>query len=182
MYRRTPLALALAAALVAGPALAAAQPRAALPDPCTPAAQPCITVAFEDAEIREVLAAFAQFSGRSIVVGRDVEGTVTAAIRRQPWDVALKAILEVNGMTAVEDASGILRVQVLGSALAREAEAPLVTRVFRLSYTPVAEVAATLEPLVSERGSISTSPTTNTLIVTDTAESLARIAPLLGGE
>ena len=56
-----------------------------------------------------------------------------------------------------------------------------MTQVFRLSYVPVAEIAASLAPLVSERGSISTNPTTNTLVVTDTESSLRRIGSLLGG-
>ena len=63
-------------------------PAAALSD------QPRITVTYQDADIRDVIAAFAAFSGRTIVVGKDVQGTVTAEIKNQPWDVALRAILQ----------------------------------------------------------------------------------------
>lgn len=62
-----------------------------------------ITVTYQDAEIRDVLAAFASFSGRTIVVGREVKGTVTAEIKDQPWDVALKSILEAQGLAASEE-------------------------------------------------------------------------------
>ena len=37
--------------------------------------QPRITVTYQDADIRDVIAAFATFSGRTIVVGKDVAGT-----------------------------------------------------------------------------------------------------------
>jgi type IV pilus assembly protein PilQ len=53
-----------------------------------------LTVTFQDTDIRDVIASFAAFSGRTIVVGKDVTGTVTAEIRNQPWDVALRAILQ----------------------------------------------------------------------------------------
>ncbi|HKG93301.1 MAG TPA: AMIN domain-containing protein, partial [Gemmatimonadaceae bacterium] len=46
--------------------------------------QPRITVTYQDTDIRDVIAAFATFSGRTIVVGRTVQGTVTAEIRDQP--------------------------------------------------------------------------------------------------
>ncbi|MBW3671587.1 MAG: PAS domain S-box protein, partial [Acidobacteria bacterium] len=55
--------------------------------------QPRITVNFQEADIRDVLGSFAEFTGRSIVPGSDVSGAVTATIRDQPWDVALQTIL-----------------------------------------------------------------------------------------
>src|SRR5258708_5268331 len=45
--------------------------------------QPRITVTYQDADIRDVIAAFASFSGRTIVVGKDVQGTITAEIKNQ---------------------------------------------------------------------------------------------------
>src|SRR5688572_24696673 len=65
-----------------------------------------ITVTYQDADIRDVLAAFAAFSGRTIVVGKEVAGTITAEIKDQPWDVALQAILQAQGLAASEERSG----------------------------------------------------------------------------
>ena len=76
----------------------------------SPAVAPRITVTYQDADIRDVVAAFAAFSGRTIVAGKDVAGTVTAEIRDQPWDVALRSILSAHGMAATEEASGIIAV------------------------------------------------------------------------
>jgi type IV pilus assembly protein PilQ len=70
--------------------------------------QPKITVTYQDADIRDVLAAFASFSGRTIVVGRDINGSVTAEIKDQPWDIALQAILSSQGLAATEDGNGII--------------------------------------------------------------------------
>ena len=56
--------------------------------------QPRMTVTWNDADIHDVLAGFAAFSGRTIVVGKTVTGEVNAEIKDQPWDVALQAILQ----------------------------------------------------------------------------------------
>ena len=45
-----------------------------------------ITVTWFEATIGEVVSGFAAFSGRSIIMGRDITGTVTAEIKNQPWD------------------------------------------------------------------------------------------------
>lgn len=129
--------------------------------------QPRITVTFQEADIRDVLASFAEFTGRSIVPGAGVEGDVTATIRDQPWDVALQTILRAYGLAAQELPSGIIQVDAIERLQERQTQEPLVTQTFRINYVPVSEVASTLEPLSSERGRISINPSTNTLIVTD---------------
>jgi type IV pilus assembly protein PilQ len=179
--RRLPI-LVVMTVLFAGtlPALPADAQRARAPLPCPDSRQRCITVTFRDAEIADVLAAFADFSGFSIVAGAGVAGRVSAEIRNQPWDVALQAILQAHGLEARETHPGLLRVEAQGRLRDREVQEPLVTRVFRINYVPVQELAATLAPLRSERGSISASPATNSLVVTDTETHLRRIAALLG--
>jgi type IV pilus assembly protein PilQ len=129
--------------------------------------QPRITVTFQEAEIRDVLASFAEFTGRSIVPGAGVEGMVTATIRDQPWDIALQTILRAYGLAAQEMPSGIIQVDAIERLQERQTQEPLVTQTFRINYVPVSEVATSLEPLSSERGRISINPSTNTLIVTD---------------
>ena len=52
-------------------------------------AQPRITVAYQDADIRDVIAAFASFSGRTIVIGKDVTTrslpALTGAGKEKRW-------------------------------------------------------------------------------------------------
>lgn len=142
--------------------------------------QPRITVSFQDADIRDVIATFAEFTGRSIVPGSGVEGTVTATIREQPWDVALESILRAYGLAAEELPSGIIQVDAIGNLQERRTQEPLVTRTFRINYVPSAELQATLEPLLSERGRISINPTTNTLVLTDVRSVMDDIGRMLG--
>lgn len=161
-----------ATAALDAPALAARPPAQA-------AQQPRITVTFQDADIRDVLATFAEFTGRSIVAGSEVTGMVTATIREQPWDLALETILRAYGLDAEELPSGIIRVDAVANMQTRETQEPLVTRPFRVNYVPVAELQATLDPLKSERGRIGVSATTNTLIVTDVASVVEALAAMV---
>src|SRR5207237_6989450 len=98
-----------------------------------PPQQP-ITIAWEKADIRDVLAAFAAFSGRTIIPAKGVEATVTAAIINKPWDVAMKAILNAYGYDAIEDQNGIIVVNSIEALAARPRYEPLTTRTIRFNY------------------------------------------------
>src|SRR5215211_5268564 len=51
----------------------------------TRADEPRITVTWDRASIADVVAGFAAFSGRTIILGKDVKGEVNAEIKNQPW-------------------------------------------------------------------------------------------------
>jgi type IV pilus assembly protein PilQ len=159
--------------------------------------QPSITVTFQDTDIVDVIASFAAFSGRTIVVGKDVKGTVTAEIRNQPWDVALRAILQGQGLAASEDAiSGILTVDSYANILNRQASEPLQTQLISINYARATALVPTILSLLQKdcpqvpssgnvvsnarpscmaRGLVAADSTTNTLIITETASRLADI-------
>lgn len=168
--------LMLAAAVLA----LAAHPAQAQTSACRAGAPRCITVTFTETQLTEVVATFAEFSGTSVVLGEGVGGRVTAEIRNQPWDVALRAILQAHGLATREIAPGLLRVDPIARLAALEQGEPLVTRVFRLRYVPAASLAATLESVKSERGRIAVNEETNAIVVTDTAAVLATIERLIG--
>ncbi len=119
--------------------------------------QPRITVTYQQADIRDVLAAFAAFSGRTIIPSSAIPPIrVDAEIKDQPWDVALQAILASQGLAATEDANGILIVDTQDRIAQRAQTEPLQTRVVRLNYqraTPVGEQLRTrlLQCIPSER-------------------------------
>jgi type IV pilus assembly protein PilQ len=159
--------------------------------------QPLINVTFQDTDIRDVIASFAAFSGRTIVVGKDVAGTVTAEIRNQPWDVALRAILQGQGLAASEDAiSGIITVDSYGNILNRQASEPLQTQLVSINYARAHMLVPTIQQLLQKdcptvpssgnvvnngrpscaaRGMVAADSTTNTLIITETASRLADV-------
>ena len=157
--------------------------------------QPRITVTYQDADIRDVLAAFAAFSGRTIVVGKGVEGKVTAEVRDQPWDVAMNAILQSQGLAAAEDNNGIITVDSYASILAKQSTEPLVTQLIPVNYARASSLTETISSLLSKdcppaapgattaqsscpaRGSVRADSATNTLLVTEVP---SRINDLIG--
>ncbi|HSM35011.1 MAG TPA: AMIN domain-containing protein [Longimicrobiales bacterium] len=143
------------------------------------AQEPRITVVFEDEPIRSVIATFSAFSGRSIVVGAQVDAMVDATINDQPWDVALQAILRAHGLEARETESGIIRVDKLEELRRIETLEPTITQQFRIRYASVDSIVPSIEPLLSDSGRIAKSGNTNTLIVTDRQSVVERITPVI---
>jgi len=159
--------------------------------------QPPITVTFQDTDIRDVIASFAAFAGRTIVVGKDVSGTVTAEVKNQPWDVALRAILSGQGLAASEDLiSGIITVDSYANILNRQASEPLQTQLISINYARAGALVQTIQSLLQKdcpqvpssgnvvsnarpncvaRGLVAADSTTNTLIITETASRLADV-------
>jgi type IV pilus assembly protein PilQ len=143
-------------------AVAAARPPAAAPV-AAPVAEPVlatrlqptsnkprISVTYVDADIRDVIAAFAAFSGYTIIVGRAVSGNIPYLdIKDKPWDIAFRAVLESQGLAASEDGSGILRVDSYVNILARQASEPLETRSLRLNYASASSLMQTVRSLLS---------------------------------
>ena len=105
--------------------------------------QPRISVVYQGSDIRDVLAAFASFSGRTIIPSANVGSLkVDAEIKDQPWDVALQAILSAQNLDATEDANGIIIVDTQERIASRSLTEALVTRIVRLNYqraTPVGQ-------------------------------------------
>jgi type IV pilus assembly protein PilQ len=114
-----------------------------------PSQQPRITISLDGTNIRDVIATFASFSGRTIVVGKNVEGTVTADITDKPWDVALQALLQSQGLAATEDPSGIITVDSYQALAQNQALEPLVTQIVNVNYAKAASLVNTVRALLA---------------------------------
>ena len=112
-------------------------------------AEPRITVSFHATPIAEVIALFSSFSQRTIIMGSTVAGNVTAEIPGQPWDVALSKILQAQGLSAIEDSTGIITVDSYRNLSARVAAEPLVTQLVRMNYAKASQMAITIRELIA---------------------------------
>ncbi len=100
----------------------------------TRADEPRITVTWDRASIADVVAGFAAFSGRTIILGKDVKGEVTAEIKNQPWPQAFQAMLATQGLSAQEMSGGIIRVDAPATLAALDSLEPLETSLVRINY------------------------------------------------
>ena len=145
----------------------------------SPPGEPRITATFVAAPLRDVLFTFSEFAGISIVPGADVSGIVSADIRDQPWDEALRVILDSHGLAARALENGILRVDDIENLNRREDVEPLETRVFHMSYATAADVLPAAQSLLGDRGSASLSLATNSVIVMDVPRVLTQVEALV---
>ena len=147
--------------------------------------QPPITVEFRNTPIVDVLSTFAEFSGRSIVPGQGVQNqTITAAIRGQPWDEAMRAILEGQGLTATELPSGIIMVTSLEQQRSLEAQEEMVTEAFQLQYVSADSVAPQVRQLLAAgegqaTGNVAVNRATNSVIVSARQSVVDRLRNLI---
>jgi type IV pilus assembly protein PilQ len=141
---------------------------------------PPISVTFLEEPLANVLAAFAEFAGQSIIASADVKAKViTAEIRDQPWDIALEAILAANSLSAREMDSGVILVQDGATIVQRQAEEPLVSRRYDIRYVNADSLVRAVTGMVSAKGKVVSNSSSNTLLVTDVPSTLDRIEPLI---
>jgi type IV pilus assembly protein PilQ len=146
------------------------------------------TMDIEGADIRTVIKAIAEFSGRNIVVGKDVKGSVKADLRNVGWQEALRTILRTNGLDYTEE-GGILRVDEAAklnaeavdreSARAKQSElVALDTRIIKLNYANATELATALTSSLSRRGLMQVDRRTNSLIISDLPSNLDTVTKM----
>lgn len=139
-----------------------------------------ISATWMEAPVNDVLLAFAAFSGKSVVPSSNVTGFVTADINDQPWDIALRYILQGQGLKAEESSEGIIRVDKISDLKDREGIEKILTHRHRISHGTADETNAAVTAFLRERGSSTGSTATNTLVVSDIARVQDAIAGLLG--
>jgi len=151
------------------------QPRQATPAPQQASGQPRVSVTFDQASIQEVVANFAAFSGRSIILGKDISGNVTAEIRDQPWDVAFNAVLAGQALTAIELPGGIIRVDTRANLATADSLEPMRTRIVPINYARALALQPSVAGIVSTRGRVVADTVNNAIIVTDLASRIPAI-------
>jgi type IV pilus assembly protein PilQ len=145
-------------------------------------AEPRITVVWDRANIADVVAGFAAFSGRTIILGKDIKGEVSAEIRNQPWPQAFQAILAAQGLSAQEMAGGIIRVDNPSALASLDSLEPLETSVVRVNYAKAKDLSKSLEgSLTKGRGKVIADDNSNSLIITDTRSRLGNLTDFVKG-
>src|SRR5436853_2962951 len=155
-------------------------------------AQQRLTLNFVNAEIEAVGRAMADFTGRTIIVDPRVKGTVTLTVEQQltPDQAVgvLSSALRLQNI-AVVDSGGVIRIVPeadarlqggpvhSGAAAARGDE--IVTQIFRLNYESAVNIAQILRPLIASNNPINAYAGNNTIVITDYAENVRRVARII---
>jgi len=146
---------------------------------------------FVDADLQAVLRALSRSTGRQFLADPRVKGQLTLVSEgevpaHQAFDMLLGA-LRMQGFTIV-DVAGISHVvpeadaKLLGGPVYGADSAAsngMLTRTFRLQYENAVNLIPVLRPIVSPNNPINAYPGNNTVVITDYADNLERIARII---
>src|SRR5450830_1656226 len=154
-----------------------------------------VTLNFSNADIEAVARTMATITGTNVVVDPRVKGTLTLVtdkpVSRRAAMNQFQAALRLQGFTMVESAglykvvpeadaklqSGAVTVSdaAIGGALGNQ----ITTQIFKLNFESANNLVAVLRPLISPNNTINVNPGTNSLVITDYADNLRRMARII---
>ena len=162
---------------------------------------PRVTLQFPDADIVEVVDTIALAAGANVVVGPEVQGTVSLRFADVPWRDALEVVARTRGYVVMEERGGVLRVTDPARV-----EEQLVSRSYQLrflrpkgNYVPRLEsefvaggatppdgsarehfsVLRALEKVLGPNGGIEYVESRNTIVVHDTIHAHDQVRAIL---
>jgi type IV pilus assembly protein PilQ len=142
---------------------------------------PRITVQWDAASIEDVVSGFAAFSGRTIIIGKGITGTVTAEIKNQPWDLAFNAVLSAQGLDVVTLPGGIFNVVSKAELARADSTVPIETRLVRINYAKATSLVPSVASIVTKRGAVVADSTSNSLVITEVSSRIADVVDFVQG-
>ncbi len=190
-----PSALALALGLALAPALMGLSLTHAAPPAKKAASSEPITLNFVNAEIESVARTLATLSNRNLVVDPRVKGTINLSTElpvspNEAWSQFLAA-LRLQGFAMVEtkglykivpEADAKLQggnVQEIQQGHGGSGSGQIVTHIFKLNFEQATNLVPVLRPLISPNNTINVNPGNNSIIITDYADNLQRMARII---
>ena len=155
-----------------------------------------VTLNFANAEIEAVARTMATITGRNVVVDPRVKGQLNLVTERAVTPAAafqqFLAALRLQGFTVVE-AAGLYKVVpeadaklqggsvsvVQGDSGRAPSGGQIVTQIFKLNFENAANLVPVLRPLISPNNTINVNPGNNSLVITDYADNLQRLARIV---
>lgn len=159
--------------------------------PATFAEEPGISVNWKDADIRIVVEAVSEATGKNFILDPRVTGKVnllsSEPMSKEAFYEAFLSILQVHGYVAVE--SGNL-IKIVPDATARQypsrfgtagAEGPddMATEVIHVKNVGATQLVPILRPLIPQYGHMVAHAGSNMLIISDRAANLARMVAII---
>lgn len=155
------------------------------------AEQSTITLAFQNTDIEPVSSAVAKATGQSIIVDPRVKGKISLMTPRPVtkqgaldlFSSALRsagfALVQVNGIyRVVPEADAKIQGNAVVTQVTPDGD-QVITRVFKIKQDSASNLVNVLKPLLTPNSSITANPGNNTIIVTDYASNVKRVAKLI---
>ena len=150
---------------------------------------PQIMPNYREADLRQVVEAVGEVTGRNFLVDPRVTGQVTflsySPMSPEAFYEAFLATLQIHGFIAVES-EDVVRIVPDATArvhpgLAAETEGDrIVTQVVQLTNVGAAQLVPILRPLIPQYGHLAAHPGSNTLIIVDRGVNVDRMLNIIG--
>lgn len=151
-----------------------------------------VTLNFVNADIEGVSRAMGAILKQQFVVDPRVKGTITLFSEEplSPREAYLNFLAALRGLGfTVVESGGLFKVvpeadaklqssTVLVGPVTRQGD-QVLTQIFKLSHENANNLVPVLRPLISPNNTINANPGNNTLVITDYADNLARIAKII---
>ena len=152
--------------------------------------QASITPNFRDVDIRQIIEAVAEVTGKNFIVDPRVNQQNVTMISQTPMSSdafynAFQSLLQVYGYIAVQSGNFIKILpdanarQVPGAPSGTDGPDEIVTRVIRIENVVAAQLVPILRPLIPQYGHLAAYPQSNMLIISDRAANVRRIARII---
>jgi len=154
-----------------------------------------ISLDFNAVDIRVFIKTIGQLTGVNFLVDDKIQGTVTlispSKIRTVDVYAVLESVLQTKGYAAIpagtlvkivpraEATRGNVRTQIGADPGMIPVDDSLITQIIPLRHADAAQTGTALSTLVSTGGQVVTFPETNTVVVTDTASAVHRVARIV---
>ena len=150
-----------------------------------------VTLNFVNADIESVVKAVGEVTNKNFIIDPRVKGQINVISakpvpRSKVYDLLLSA-LRMQGFAAVES-GGFVRIvpegdaKLLGGDLTTKPSAGgdrVQTQIFKLHHENATQMITVLKPLISQNSSITAAQGTNSLVITDYASNLDRLAKII---
>lgn len=151
-----------------------------------------VTLNFQETDIQTLINVISEVTKKTFVVDPRVKAKVTV-VSHQPMDSTqvynvFLSILSVHGFVAVE--SGAV-IKIIPENLARSEDTPvlaakkseqsdaLITQIVPIQHVSAAQLVPILRPLINQQGHLVAYPDSNTLIISDRANTVNRLLKII---
>jgi type IV pilus assembly protein PilQ len=150
---------------------------------------PIESLSFQAAEIRSVIRFLADYGNVNVVVAPKVQGQVTIDLKDVTWEQALRIVGSTYGLAIVFE-EGYIRVVPADDYRKEQMEqekhtaeqltlVQLEVKIVRLANTAAAEIAESVQSLLSPRGKVDADERTNSLILQEIPDNIDRVVSFI---
>lgn len=143
----------------------------------------------QNADIRAVISFLADYADVNIVAAPTVTGNVTLSLQNVTWRQALDIVLKTYSLAGVQE-EGYIRVLPLNEYLQEQSAVEkqradqrllvgLEMEIVAIKYSHATDMVNPIKSMLSDRGSINVDERTNSLIIRDIPENIAKVREIL---